>query len=216
MTDEKRYEVVFEGGLVDGADPGAVRDNVARLFKMDAGRLDKLFSGKRYIIKRNLDKETALKYQLAMRKAGAVCRILALEGGADYGARSGGFAIAPVGVIMDESAPTAAPSIDTAALDMLEPGADLGEAGSGRSEVSAPRPLDADIAPPGVTLVESPAIEAPEIPVQGLSLAEPGVDLAETAVPGPAAVPDTSRYTLAPQEEEEGAAASYLKSLGLD
>ncbi len=221
MTDKRQFDVIFKGALVDGADPGVVRENVATLFKADAGKLEKLFSGRRFVIKSNVDEQTAQKYVLAMRKAGAVCQVHARETGENASvAGEGKFTIAPPGVVMDETAPPAAPSIDTAALSMLDPGVDMEDDLEKRGGGAAPEPIDADIAPPGVILAEPRPVEAREIHIKGLSMAERGEDLMEAVRVEPVAIPDTSRYTLAPadqaSQDENGPAASYLKSLGLD
>ena len=220
MSDEKQYDVVFEGHLVEGADPGVVRDNVAALFKTAPGKLDKLFSGKRFVIKSRVGEQTARKYQQAMRKAGALCNILKREDeSADGNMVRRRFILAPPGVVMDDTTPPAAPSIDTTSLSMLEPGVDMDDGASG-SEEEVPHPLDADIAPPGVDLVEPSPVVARDICIDGLSLAERGADLVEGERTERFSVPDVSHITLAsaehPEGEESGPASSYLKSLGID
>ena len=204
MTDEKHYDVVFEGHLVEGADPGVVRDNVAALFKTVPGKLDKLFSGKRFIIKSRVDEQTARKYQQAMRRAGALCQILARqeESAAGDSARNL-FTLAPPGVVMDETVPPTAPSIDTAALSMLEPGVDMEDDRNVPEGTETPHPIDAGIAPPGVVLVEPQPVEVRDICIDGLSLAEQGEDLMEERQMESVIVPDTSHITLAPAEQAD-------------
>lgn len=68
---EPLYNIFFAGEVMEGRDPGAVREALGQLFKADKATLDKLFSGKAQSIKRNCDKATALKYKQAMEKAGA-------------------------------------------------------------------------------------------------------------------------------------------------
>jgi len=70
MADEK-YDLVFRGELEPGADLAEVKQNLSRLFKMDLARIEALFSGKAIVLKRGLDAETAGKYRVAIRKAGA-------------------------------------------------------------------------------------------------------------------------------------------------
>ena len=72
---QSTYDVSFNGGLVAGADLTQVKNNVASLFKTDVEKIEVMFSGKRVVVKRNLDEQTALKYQAAMKNAGAVCQI---------------------------------------------------------------------------------------------------------------------------------------------
>ena len=58
---EARYNVYFAGQLRAGHDLASVRDQLARLFKADTATLDKLFSGKTQLVKRDCDKATALQ-----------------------------------------------------------------------------------------------------------------------------------------------------------
>lgn len=68
---EERYNVYFAGQVMDGYDPHSVRDKLAKMFNADQQTLDKLFSGKTQLIKRDCDKATALKFKEAMERAGA-------------------------------------------------------------------------------------------------------------------------------------------------
>lgn len=66
------YDIFYAGKIADGFDESTVRANVARLFKANAQTVEKLFSGKPQIIKRGIDKQTAIKFRAALQKAGAV------------------------------------------------------------------------------------------------------------------------------------------------
>lgn len=70
MADEL-YNVVFKGELVRSFDLTVVKKNIGQLFKMDGQKLETLFSGKTIILKRNLNFDTATKYRVAIKKAGA-------------------------------------------------------------------------------------------------------------------------------------------------
>lgn len=70
------YQVVFEGKLTGERALDEVKRNLAALFKMKPEQVDALFSGKPVVIKRDIDQATALKYQAAFKKAGAVCTVL--------------------------------------------------------------------------------------------------------------------------------------------
>ena len=67
---ETRYNIYFAGQLLEGQDLATVRDKLAKLFNADQPTLDKLFSGKAQLLKRDCDKATALKYQQAIERAG--------------------------------------------------------------------------------------------------------------------------------------------------
>jgi hypothetical protein len=68
---KERYDVYFAGQILDGNDLLSVRDNLTKLFNADEPTLDLLFSGKAYLVKRDCDNDTALKYKRAMEQAGA-------------------------------------------------------------------------------------------------------------------------------------------------
>jgi hypothetical protein len=69
------YQVLFEGKLTGECPLDEVKRNLAALFKMKAEQVDALFTGKPVVIKRDIDQATALKYQAAFKKAGAVCAV---------------------------------------------------------------------------------------------------------------------------------------------
>ena len=73
-----RYEIAFSGQLVEGAPLASVQANLARLFQADAQRIAQLFSGRRVVIKNNLDEVGAEKYRLTLERAGAVVEVLAM------------------------------------------------------------------------------------------------------------------------------------------
>jgi len=68
---EARYNVYFSGQILEGRDLPTVRANMAKLFNADETTLNKLFSGKAQLVKRDCDKATARKYKQAIEKSGA-------------------------------------------------------------------------------------------------------------------------------------------------
>lgn len=72
---EKFYEVIFRGDVLAGQSVIEVKQRLAQLFNADATRIDQMFSGKPVVIKRNLDMETAERYQSSLLKAGALVDI---------------------------------------------------------------------------------------------------------------------------------------------
>lgn len=69
---EERYNVYFAGQVMAGFDARVVRDKLAKIFNADKATLDKLFSGKDQLIKRDCDAATAAKYKQALERAGAI------------------------------------------------------------------------------------------------------------------------------------------------
>ncbi len=78
MSDEL-YEVAFSGKISDGADLGEVKARLGGMFKADESKLTQLFSGKRIVIKKNIDKQTAIKFHAALKRAGAECEVRSLS-----------------------------------------------------------------------------------------------------------------------------------------
>jgi len=80
MSDEL-YEVAFSGKISDGADLSEVKARLGGMFKADESKLTQLFSGKRIVIKKNIDKQTAIKFHTALKRAGAECEVKSLSPG---------------------------------------------------------------------------------------------------------------------------------------
>jgi len=74
--DSTKYAVAFCGQLGEGRKLEAVKQGVAKLFKVDVGKIEHLFSGKWVVIKKGLEKGTAHKYQQALVGVGAICRVV--------------------------------------------------------------------------------------------------------------------------------------------
>ncbi|KZX57974.1 hypothetical protein A3709_20400 [Halioglobus sp. HI00S01] len=69
------YTVYFAGGIQPGHDENAVKAAFAKIFKADTQKLSALFSGAEVVIKRDVDKATAEKYEAAIDSAGGVAII---------------------------------------------------------------------------------------------------------------------------------------------
>ena len=139
---ESSYDICFAGEILEGQTLATVRLKLGKLFKADEATLEKLFSGKVQVLKRDCDRETALKYKTAMERAGAkvIVRDKAagqttpaaekaptktVESAAERIAR---LAVAPdMGVSAPSPAQTAPDqgSADTSGIDLAPPGSDV-------------------------------------------------------------------------------------------
>ena len=181
-----RYEIAFSGQLVEGAPLASVQANLARLFQADAQRIAQLFSGRRVVIKNNLDEAGAEKYRLTLERAGAVVEVLAML-------------VEEVELTPPPApAPVAAASTVAAVVSTASPGrlqvAPRDEYMAAFADVDAP---DFGIAPVGVDLQDAkPEAPAPAVDLSQYSLAPAGSDMgqAKTAPAGPP--PDTSYLSL--------------------
>ena len=197
MSDQL-FEVAFSGQISDGAEPGEVKAKVAKMFNADDAKLAQLFSGRRVVIKKNIDRATAARYQTALNRAGAECEICSMGG-----APAAQSAPAAAKVPAAPAAPAAAKPASAASAVEIETG-DYGEV--------APPPatdplgitgdqiedLAVSIAPVGSELQSDyEEIAEPEFDLNGLEVAPVGSDL-DSAPKKPAPPPpDTSGITLA-------------------
>ena len=82
---EKLYNLEFSGQIIPGWDIDEVKANLAKLLKANEEKLYKLFSGDRFVIKKNADHQTVIKINNVLKDAGADCTITPVE---DSGAKT--------------------------------------------------------------------------------------------------------------------------------
>lgn len=180
---DTQFAIIFQGQVTDGADPAKVRENLARLFKADPARIEKMFSGQKVVIKKGLDSVAAGKYKVALGKAGALVEAVAMQP-----APAAPAAPAPDAGSATGAAPAAARTPAPAAPQTVP---------AGFTGDSPPAALETSLADPGETLVEYEVQPAPDIATDHLTVAEVGVTLVEAeAVPEPDY--DLSAMTLDP------------------
>lgn len=171
------YEIVFSGECVPGASLDQVKSNLATLFKADAQRIELLFSGRRLVLKNNLDAQAAEKYRAALARAGAVASIdemaqeieeiimTAPAAAGDFGQKP--MAAARRAEVVPRDAYMAAfVAVDAPDFAIAEVGADLQE--------------------------EKPAVRAPNLDLQQFSLAPAGSDMGQLRHEESIQVPDIS------------------------
>ncbi|MFC1649948.1 hypothetical protein ACFL2X_00110 [Candidatus Latescibacterota bacterium] len=103
--EETSYNLIFRGVIADGHDAETVRKNIAELFKVSEEKVERLFSGRPVTVKKNVDKATALKYQSAFKKAGALCSVEPFSVAAD---KKSSAEEKPPGTSPDQKVPDAA------------------------------------------------------------------------------------------------------------
>lgn len=74
--DENTYQVIITNSLSDDQDKLLVTQKLATLFKTSEQKAAQLLTKPETIVKKNIDQATAEKYQLAIRKTGAQCKII--------------------------------------------------------------------------------------------------------------------------------------------
>ena len=175
---EDRYNIVFSGELVTGADAAKKRERLGNTFRLGASQLDNLFSGQAVVVKRDVDLMTATRFQQAFLAAGARAAIELVS---------------------------AAPSAPADAAAHGEP-TDLPQTASETAPATVAGATLA-LAPPGTPLDEvDDAGPACQPDTTALSLVQaPDWDLSDCAPP-PAATPDydLSELALAPLDARRG------------
>lgn len=78
MIDGK-FNVVFRGQTIKSQDIVSVKQNMAKLFKSTPEAIERLFTGQEVIIRKDLDYAAAMKYQSALKGAGALALIKEVE-----------------------------------------------------------------------------------------------------------------------------------------
>ena len=182
-----RYEIAFSGELAPGATLEQVEANLTRLFQADAQRIAVLFSGRRIVIKQDLDYASVEKYRQAMARAGAIAEVRPMPVEVEE------IELAPPPEEAPSTAPTAVGSGSAPSPQPLKvtPRDDYMAA---FADVEAP---DFGIAPVGADLQDSrPAAQPPQVDLSQFSLAPVGSDLGERRRASDAPVPDTSHIKL--------------------
>lgn len=182
-----RYEIAFSGELAPGATLEQVEANLTRLFQADAQRIAVLFSGRRIVIKQDLDYASVEKYRQAMARAGAIAEVRPMPVEVEE------IELAPP---PDEAPSTALTAVGSGSVPSPQPlkVTPRDEYMAAFADVEAP---DFGIAPVGADLQDSrPAAQPPQVDLSQFSLAPVGSDLGERRRASDAPVPDTSHIKL--------------------
>jgi hypothetical protein len=178
------FNVVFAGEIAGKADPAAVRANVGKLFNASEAILDKLFSGQPVVIKKMVDRATAMDLRSRMKLAGANTRMVAVdEQGRPLPAdATPAAAPAPAPVAPAQAAAPAA----AAPLSMAERMKALAEqearAAPVKPPVAAAAPAGAlTLSPVGAVLGTPLPAPPPPPDIAGISMAAAGSDLLTAA-----------------------------------
>ena len=190
MSDQL-FEVAFSGQISEGANLEEVKARVGKMFNADDAKLAQLFSGKRIVIKKNIDQATAAKYKTALNRAGAECEISSTGGEA---------APAQPAAATPPAEPAAKPTpppteYETSYDGEVEPPPQTDPLGITGDQIED---LAASIAPVGSELQdEYKEAEEPDIDITGFNIAPVGSDLSDAKQEQDPPPPDTSGITLA-------------------
>jgi len=181
------YEIAFAGQLVPGAQLELVKANLAKLFQADAQRIALLFSGRRIVIKNNLDAAGAEKYRSTLERAGALVEVASMPGSIEE------IELAPPPPVPEPVAASAS-DVPAASGQRRLHVAPRDEYMAAFADVDAP---DFGIAPLGNDLQDSKVEpQAPQLDLSRLSLAPVGSDMGQARTDPACPPPDTSHLRL--------------------
>lgn len=69
------FEVLFHGEVYASVDPDKAQADMARLFRQSPEAVKRLFTGKTWVLKDGLDRETAERYQVELAKIGIISEL---------------------------------------------------------------------------------------------------------------------------------------------
>lgn len=197
---QETYNIHFAGDIADGESIEEVRRKVGALFNAREATLDKLFSGKKQLIKRNCTKDEALKYQSAMQRAGALATITVAKPDGDATTSAAGSSPSQSAAAQS---PRPQPSQTRTQEDLsLAPvGTEVLQPGERQTLPRRDVDLSAfSVAAAGERLGE-PQPQAPPPPdTSHITVADAGEAIPGLATPAPPTAPDTSALTLADPE----------------
>lgn len=206
--DAPLYDVYLTGKLADDLSPTVAAQRLAALFKSTPEAMAALITGKAQLLKRGVDKNTALKYRDALQKAG--CEVAFKAQTLAAPANTVTAAAIPSSPTPITPTTQAAPITASSGLQLAPAGQDLLR--EDERHTTAPVSVDTaylSLAPIG-PLPASPTVAAVVPDVSDLSLAATGGNLLEESErqAPPPITPDTSDLSLA----EVGAPIETLKN----
>jgi len=194
----ERYRLVFRGEVLEGQQKADVKERLGATLKVEGARLDAMFTGKAVVIRKDADTDTAARFQIAFKRAGARLRVLPVAIEAEEPVEApvveaarppmepaaaddpGGFRLAPVGALMIEPRPEPVPpTVDLSHLTLASAGERLSAPVA--VEAVAPDVSHLSVAAPGTTLAEPSAESAPAVEAPTWKIAQVGSLLARRA-----------------------------------
>ncbi len=168
--------MVFRGEVLEGQHKAVVKQRLGAVLKLDGERLDALFTGKAVTIRKDTDPDTAARFEIAFKRAGARLRVV-----------SAALTTAPP----PETQPAPTPE------QSIVPGRPTVPGRPQETDTVAEADSGFRLAPVGVMLVAPrPVVPAPAVDLSHLTLAALGTALG-TPRPVTASAPDTSHLSLA-------------------
>jgi hypothetical protein len=191
----EKYDLFFSGQVIDGLDKAEVRTQVGKIFRATEAQLDRLFSGDPVPIKKAVDMDTAIKYRVTLREAGALIDVVPAQSPGPPSAEQEKSSVPP-----PASGAAVAPSTGDGLQMTLAPPrtGSLEDCAPETPPAEVPDISDLHLAPESEPLAPQRAISAPNIDTSELQLypANTG-DLRDCQTePTPLPLPDISDLKL--------------------
>ena len=210
MSDEL-FDIYFSGKVINQDEIADVKQKIGKLFNASDAVLSKLFSGQPTRIKKAVDMDTAIKYRVKFREAGAIVDIRPSESAPPAASSTpaasaipqSGFSAAdsvadsaadsnPAAAA--ESAPVTKPVTTPGTAPVASPPASTETSQPQTVATAAPTSIDAGLAMPGSIIDETPEPPPANYNTDQYDLGEANSgsleEFAETVIPAP--VPDIS------------------------
>jgi hypothetical protein len=213
----ERFRLLFRGEVLEGQHKAVVKKRLAKLLGIEEARVEGLFAGKPVVIKKDVDRATAARYQAEFESAGARLRVVggtataasppptpspAREQAQEPESQGGDPTVAEPGAMLsDGGGEPPPPPPDTSHLSVAETGSDLLEDVHRAPQVVQELDPAWDLAAPGADLGQITA-DPVEVDIDAdFTIAPPGADLDEREKAAPPAPPDTAHLNLEGAED---------------
>jgi hypothetical protein len=189
------FEVAFSGQVSNSADIDNVKARVGQIFKADATKIAHLFSGRRITIKKNIDRATAVKYQNALTKAGAIVEVKLMVAERPVDIAVGQVAIADAPRPNEQKpAPVQSTPVSAKEADVTLP-PQVNPLGIKSDQIAD---LAVTVAPLGSAMRDqSPEVTTPTYDLSGLDVAPVGSQIGASKKEADPPPPDTSGLSMA-------------------
>lgn len=134
---ERRYDLCYRGLLLPGADPDDTRRRLGSTFKLKEAGLERLFTGRPVIVKRDVDAATAAHFERLFAQAGAELTLVPVDKGGPRSVRDPApsieveqpgsvdidfsrLSLAPPGGVLEEPPPRVPLNFDLSHLSLVE------------------------------------------------------------------------------------------------
>lgn len=191
---DKLFEVAFSGKISDGANLDEVKARLGGMFKADGSQLEQLFSGKRVVIKKNIDKQAAIKIYSALKRAGAECEVKPLASNGKVAVNPSPKPKAPSSVPAKPPSRPAAAAVAASENPGDAPPPNTDPLGITADQIED---LAATVAPVGSEMQdEIKEVVAPPIDISDLDVAPVGADIGSGKKEPDPPPPDTSGISM--------------------